>query len=735
MRKLLASFLLASLSLVALVSPTRADVILSELCDPLNNFATDRYIEIWNSGPADVDLTGWSVVAVANNADVLTWTLSGTLPAGQARVCGNPSPVTGFTVHFPNSAWTTAVTNQGSFNWNGQTGDGAKLRAPGNIVVDQIVAPGTLFRDGTLVRNSGVTAGSATYVATEWTFTAVTLASSATPGTHNGGAPPPAGPSISNIVTDPAVPAASQTVNVQAAVTHAGGAPTSVTLQWGSAAASLSNSIAMALLADSTYRTSTAIPGQLPGASVYYRVSAVGSGITTNSATLSFTIPGAGGTPPTITAVGQTSDSTVRVFFSEPVDEVTAEQPGNYSVGTLVGVSAVRDPVLTSEVEVVVRNIAAGSRTLTVNGVADLGGSTAFGATRTFNWVDVSIPAGYYASTTGLKGAALRKALHLIIRNHTVRSYDFALTAYATTDVKPNGRIWDVYSDIPGGTPAYEYAYGQTGQGAGEGFGYNREHSFPQSWFNSASPMDSDLHMLYPTDAYVNNRRANYPYGVVGTATWTSTNGSKLGDSVTPGYTGIVFEPAGPFKGDMARAHFYVSVRYLGQDAGWPGSPSTVGSQYVAWARDQYRQWHTADSVSWKERLRNGAVYVHQGNRNPFVDHPEFLTAILDTNVVSGVGDDAFGVASLRPASPNPFLARTSLAFTLSQPGRVSLSVYDVGGRLVRTLAADQSYAAGLHRLEWDGRDEAGAAADAGLFFVRLDAGGVTRTQRLVRMR
>ncbi|MFM8559129.1 MAG: endonuclease [bacterium] len=734
MRPPLASSLLVLALSFLLTIPARAGVILSELCDPLSNFATDRYIEVFNAGPGDVDLTGWSVVAIANGANALTWNLSGTLPVGQARVCGYPT--TAFTVHFPNSAWTTTVTNQGSFNWNGQINDGARLVGPGAVVVDLIVAPGTLFRDGTLVRNSNVTSGSPSgYVTSEWTFTAVTFATQATPGTHNGGAPPPAGPSISNIVTDPAVPAASQTVNVQAAVTHAGGAPSSVTLQWGSAAASLSNSIAMTLLADSTYRTSTAIPGQLPGASVYYRISAVGSGITTNSATLSFTIPGAGGTPPTITALGQTSDSTVRVFFSEPVDEVTAEQAGNYSVGTLVGVSAVRDPLATSEVEVVIRNIAAGSRILTVNGVADLGGSTAFGATRTFNWVDVSIPAGYYASTTGLKGSELRKALHLIIRNHTVRSYDFALTAYSTTDVKPNGKIWDVYSDIPGGTPAYEYAYGQTGQGAGEGFGYNREHTFPQSWFNSASPMDSDLHMLYPTDAYVNNRRANYPFGVVGTPTWTSTNGSKLGNSVTPGYTGIVFEPAGPFKGDMARAHLYVSVRYLGQDAGWPGSPSAVGSQYVAWARDQYRQWHTTDPVSWKERLRNGAVYVHQGNRNPFVDHPEFLAAILDTNVVSGVGDDAFGVASLRPASPNPFLARTNLAFTLSQPGRVSLSVYDVGGRLVRTLAADQSYAAGLHRLEWDGRDEAGAAADAGLFFVRLDAGGVTRTQRLVRMR
>jgi hypothetical protein len=58
-----------------------------------------------------------------------------------------------------------------------------------------------------------------------------------------------------------------------------------------------------------------------------------------------------------------------------------------------------------------------------------------------------------------------------------------------------------MYSDIPGGTPPYEYSFGQTGQGATEGLGYNREHSWPQSWFGGSLPMYSDLWILYPTDA------------------------------------------------------------------------------------------------------------------------------------------------------------------------------------------------------------------------------------------
>ena len=78
-----------------------------------------------------------------------------------------------------------------------------------------------------------------------------------------------------------------------------------------------------------------------------------------------------------------------------------------------------------------------------MSGVADLFGDVASGATRGFTYVDVTVPAGYYASTTGLTGSALRVALHNLIRNHTVRSYDYAYTAFQTTDVKPNGKVWD----------------------------------------------------------------------------------------------------------------------------------------------------------------------------------------------------------------------------------------------------------------------------------------------------
>jgi endonuclease I len=350
--------------------------------------------------------------------------------------------------------------------------------------------------------------------------------------------------------------------------------------------------------------------------------------------------------------------------------------------------------------------------------------------------VDVSIPAGYYASTAGLKGSALRVALHNIIKNHTVKSYAYALTAFATTDVKPNGKIWDMYSDVPGGTPPYEYAVGGTGQGGSEGLGYNREHSWPQSWFNGVSPPYSDLWILYPTDSYVNGYRSNYPYGEVGTATYTSLNGSRLGPSVSAGYSGTVFEPIDAFKGDLARSTFYVSTRYFNEDAGWSSSGSASRAELLTWAVDQYSTWNTNDPVSWKERLRNGAIYVIQNNRNPLVDHPEFVAMIYDSNSVVGVGDGASANSiRLRQNLPNPFGARTSIGFDLARREQVTLRIYDVTGRLVRTLANGSVLESGSHRREWDGRDESGVQLEAGLYFCRLVAGPVSETRRMVLAR
>ena len=242
-------------------------------------------------------------------------------------------------------------------------------------------------------------------------------------------------------------------------------------------------------------------------------------------------------------------------------------------------------------------------------------------------------PSNYYNSANGLSGNALKTALHNIIKGHTVISYSATANAFWSTDNKGNGVVWDMYSDIPGGTPPYTYQLGtdQCGSYDGEGDCYNREHSWPQSWFGNDATAKSDLHHLFPTDGFVNNKRSNYAFGEVRSASWTSRNGSKLGTSKTSGFSGTVFEPINAYKGDFARALMYMSVRYYTEDATWSTSDMTTKSEIKPWAIQMLMRWNEQDPVSQKEIDRNNVIYSqYQHNRNPFIDHPEYARMIWD---------------------------------------------------------------------------------------------------------
>ena len=551
----------------------------------------------------------------------------------------------------------------------------------------------------------------------------------------------PSGPVISNLSLIPAVPLDTTAVTVQASVVDTARAINAVSLAWGTSSSTLSNIISMGPTTGDFWQNSPAIPTQAGGTTVYYQITAVDDSTFAQTPVLNYVVTGTGGGggggTPVITSVYEASDSTLQVFFNMAVDPTSSQVPGNYSVEGLGAVNAVRDPVATNQVMITVRAIPAGDRTLTANGVGDLG-ATHFtnNATFGFHFVDVSIPAGYYATAAGKYGSALLIALHNIIKGHTSLSYSFTATAFHNTDKRPDGNVWDVYSDVPGGTPPYEFAFGPLGSGGSEGIAYNREHSFPQSWFGgSVLPMYSDLWIIYPTDSKVNGERGNFPYGKVGTATWTSLNGTKLGNCVSPGFSGTCFEPIDGYKGDLTRSQFYVATRYFIEDSSWPGGGSTNKSQLLPWAASQYMAWSNADSVSWKERVRNAAIYEYQHNRNPFVDHPEYVAAIYDSTHVTGVGEpDQPDNLVLRAIGPNPFQSRVTLAYDLPKSGAVSLRIYDIAGRLVRSLVGEVQNA-GPHVVEWNGHDDNGAAIQSGLYFCRLDAGGVSDVRRLVRVR
>ena len=286
-------------------------------------------------------------------------------------------------------------------------------------------------------------------------------------------------------------------------------------------------------------------------------------------------------------------------------------------------------------------------------------------------------PAGYYDSAQGLSAQPLRIALHNIIDNHTVLDYSQLWSAFQSTDATANNKVWDIYSDIPGGTPPYLYSFGsdQCGVYNSEGDCYNREHSFPASWFNDASPMYTDLFHIYPTDGWVNNKRGNFPYGDVGSADYTSQNGSKTGLSIDPGYNSTVFEPIDAYKGDVARSYFYMMTRYYGGMGGW-SSPMIAAGDLAPWARTVLVAWNDLDPVSPKETARNNAIFALQHNRNPYIDHPEWVHAIWDPD--ASVQEEHRNAASLRTDD-------SGLHFTALGNAPVQLRIMDLLGNRIWT--------------------------------------------------
>ena len=242
-----------------------------------------------------------------------------------------------------------------------------------------------------------------------------------------------------------------------------------------------------------------------------------------------------------------------------------------------------------------------------------------------------SAPSNYYNSAIGKNDEGLMISLRNIIRDHRQLSYNALWDAFKTTDTDKDGYIIDMYSNC-------RYRPDQHGGSSSSvGGGFNREHSFPKSWFNDGYPMYTDLFHLYPTDIRVNNQRSNYPFGVCAKGT-RLTNGAyvgkgKLGTSTYPGYSGTVFEPDDEYKGDFARTYFYMVTCYKNELPSWPGSAQLNYSAnsykaFSTWSINMLMEWTRMDPVSEKEIKRNDAVYSIQGNRNPFIDYPELAEYI-----------------------------------------------------------------------------------------------------------
>jgi len=276
------------------------------------------------------------------------------------------------------------------------------------------------------------------------------------------------------------------------------------------------------------------------------------------------------------------------------------------------------------------------------------------------------------SSVLSSPSALFNKLTSIISSNTHSVGYDGLYSLYESSDSRPDGTIWDMYGDF-----AFEKGE-KAGNYKSEGDCYNREHSVPQSWWGSDSTKKADAFHVVPTDAKINGLRGNYPFGEVGTATYTydlSSNPSihylssglnKVGNSSFSGYTGKVFEPMDCYKGDFARNSLYFATRYPGaatQSEGDVTFSSNSSNFYLTtYGKNLLMKWHKQDPVSQKEIIRNDAIYLKQNNRNPFIDHPEYADIIWGDGPVDPIKPTSITMS----ISPNSIYVGDTVNATLS---------------------------------------------------------------------
>lgn len=253
------------------------------------------------------------------------------------------------------------------------------------------------------------------------------------------------------------------------------------------------------------------------------------------------------------------------------------------------------------------------------------------------------MPANFYDRADGTKDNELKTTLKSLVRKRTPINYGTATwTVFYDSDRNEEGYCMDMYCDdwqkftSPGAVVA----------------GCNIEHSFAKSWWGGdKNDAYKDCYHLNPSNSTANSARSNYPLGVPVKELKSNTGSLKVGKMHHPtmDVDFWVFEPKDEYKGDFARAYFYMATCF-GKDIngkvddvcskykGWRTNNEQVGSKYAMqndnylefqpWEQEVLIKWHRQDPVSEKEIKRADAVNNHQKNRNPFIDYPYFAEYI-----------------------------------------------------------------------------------------------------------
>ena len=296
-----------------------------------------------------------------------------------------------------------------------------------------------------------------------------------------------------------------------------------------------------------------------------------------------------------------------------------------------------------------------------------------------------AIPAGYYESIDGKQDSVLKSALSLLVRGgeryeygpNQYHSTDDAegkwkkgdLKAYGTwqalpqTDMHPDGIVWDMYSNC------VRYYPNKLGD---SGCSLNIEHCLPKSWWGwwskNASNQDTreeswraykDLYNLNPSDAQANSNKSNYAPGHVQKGDKFDNGSFRMDSKSKSQYNYICFEPEEQYRGDFARAYFYVATAY--EFLEWKADYSQYADtkKYLVFS-DAIQQvlldWHRADPVSDKERCRADRISDIQHNRNPYIDYPELVEYIWGEKKGQAVDLSALTCEFKTDVCPEPIL-------------------------------------------------------------------------------
>jgi len=284
-----------------------------------------------------------------------------------------------------------------------------------------------------------------------------------------------------------------------------------------------------------------------------------------------------------------------------------------------------------------------------------------------FQFAAAQIPPGYYDAASGLTGTELKGALHDIIDNHDEPSYDdlrdFILKASDEDPENPNNVIL-LYSGISRPKSMF-------GGNSGD---WNREHVWAKSHgdFGNNPPCGTDAHHIRPSDVQVNSLRGNLDFDMGGDPVQGAPGCRRI--------PGVSFEPRDEVKGDVARMIFYMDVRYEGGSGELDLTVVDAVNTYPAPEHGKLSillEWHQQDPPDDFERNRNDVVYSYQDNRNPFIDHPEFVAEIWGNPSSISTTDQIIVRCYPNPVSSHLFIqyqGTSSYAYSLiSIDGRLIL--------------------------------------------------------------